>query len=105
MATPSSRPDITAPRTAFLHGDWLKGRKSPSPGLMTGAQAAISGFRGAVVGGHLCFRFPRVCEGVRCHRLSDRRLPRRIMMRFRLSPVSGLVLFCLLLGEFSGPLL
>nr|XP_048295256.1 lysosome-associated membrane glycoprotein 2 isoform X2 [Myodes glareolus] len=65
---------------------------------MTGAQAAISGFRGAVVGGHLCFRFPRVCEGVRCHRLSGRRLPRRIMMRFRLSPVSGLVLFCLLLG-------
>ncbi|XP_012978254.2 lysosome-associated membrane glycoprotein 2 isoform X2 [Mesocricetus auratus] len=67
---------------------------------MTGAEAAIPGFLGAVVGGHLCFRFPRVCEGVRWLCRSARRLPCGITMRFRLSPVSGsgLVLCCVLLG-------
>ncbi|XP_052594223.1 lysosome-associated membrane glycoprotein 2 isoform X3 [Peromyscus californicus insignis] len=67
---------------------------------MTGAEAATPGFGGAVVGGHLGFRFPRVCEGVLWRCRSGRRLPCGIRMRFRLTPVSGagLVLFCLLLG-------
>ncbi|XP_051034344.1 lysosome-associated membrane glycoprotein 2 isoform X1 [Phodopus roborovskii] len=67
---------------------------------MTRAEAAIPGFLRAVVGGHLCFRFPRVCEGVRWLCRSGRRLPCGIMMRFGLSPLSGsgLVLCCLLLG-------
>ncbi|VTJ89596.1 Hypothetical predicted protein, partial [Marmota monax] len=50
VVAPPTSPYITTPLAAFKRGDWLNARKSPAPGLMTRAEAAILGSHSAVVG-------------------------------------------------------